>query len=416
MRTTTLLQSGPSVWLALILIPTLVWFGAQNTDSAIAYWASVSAQSTIVLGFVSGACGAAAAWEAARLQRGEVFALAPARGGGAIVALHLLPVAVLGLIGIAASVCVYLLAAWPSQGWPSLPILGTAYVVVLSHIALGWLIGSRMPRALGAAFMLVFGYLWGFWPAALETPLPRHLNGQGFIDCCSLDEAPSVRSMAATVTLAVGVIAAAILATAFRQGARRVVVSLGAFGAAAAVSLMLAAPLQFDGDQPRDRALLQCTNGSPSVCLWPEQQSQQSQIAHWAQQATQRLKAVSVTPAPEIQFGEIQPSESSVLSIVATSPLPNDPPACALEPGAKYPGSLASSAIYAWLALTGGEQTADLVQRVPAPHIALAQQVRKLPPVAQHAWYERNMRSVRDCATDPDLSPSSFAAPRTDAP
>lgn len=40
--------------------------------------------------------------------------------------------------------------------------------------------------------------------------------------------------------------------------------------------------------------------------------------------------------------------------------------------------------------------------------IALAEQIQALPPQAQHAWYERNMRSVHDCAVLPDLAPASY--------
>ncbi|MER7108386.1 DUF7224 domain-containing protein [Streptomyces sp. NPDC000229] len=416
MRVVTMLRTSPALWLATVLIPVLVWIGTQNTDSVIASWTSVSAQSTFVLGFVNAACGAAAAWEAARLRQGNVLALAPARSPLAIALTHLLPVAVLGLAGIIASLAVHAVAVPPSQGYPSLGILGTAYVVVLSHMALGWLVGSRMPRILGAACMLLFGYVWGFWPAALGSMAwLRHLNGQGFIECCGLDAAPSTRSMAATVTLAVGLIAAAVLTATFRQRSRRVLASLGTFGIALVVSLTLAIPLDFDGDEPRDTALRKCTGTAPAVCLWPEQSSRQEEIARWARQATQRLKTVNVTPASQIEFGEVRPSESSVLSNVATSPLPSEPPACALSPGAKYPGSEAATVIYAWLALTGGVPEADLRSRWSPQAVALAQQVKQLPPDTQHLWYERNMRAVRDCSVKPALAPSSYAAPRADA-
>ncbi|MHC3458685.1 DUF7224 domain-containing protein [Streptomyces flavovirens] len=65
-------------------------------------------------------------------------------------------------------------------------------------------------------------------------------------------------------------------------------------------------------------------------------------------------------------------------------------------------------AIYAWLSLTGGVPRNDLAQRWPSEAITLAEQIQALPPQAQHAWYERNMRSVHDCAVLPDLAPASY--------
>lgn len=65
-------------------------------------------------------------------------------------------------------------------------------------------------------------------------------------------------------------------------------------------------------------------------------------------------------------------------------------------------------AIYAWLSLTGGVPKSDLAQRWPHEAVTLAEQIRALPTQAQHAWYERNMRSVHDCAVLPDLAPASY--------
>ncbi|MFF0450082.1 hypothetical protein ACFYT4_27455 [Streptomyces sp. NPDC004609] len=171
MRLGTLLRSGPAVWVGLVVIPTPFWFGMQNTESVIWYWESATAQSLIVLGFVSAGCGACAAWESARLHRASVEDWAPARSRLRIAGLHLAPVAVLGLLGVLASLAAFSSAAMGAPGFPTLTILLTAYVVVAAHIALGWLVGPLMPRVLSAAAMLVFGYLWGFWPAAIgELP------------------------------------------------------------------------------------------------------------------------------------------------------------------------------------------------------------------------------------------------------
>ncbi|MEE1776330.1 hypothetical protein PUR25_09695, partial [Streptomyces sp. JV181] len=63
--------------------------------------------------------------------------------------------------------------------------------------------------------------------------------------------------------------------------------------------------------------------------------------------------------------------------------------------------------------LTGGVPKSDLAQRWPLEAISLAEQIRALPTQAQHAWYERNMRSVHDCAVLPDLDPASYTKAAT---
>ncbi|MGW0858716.1 DUF7224 domain-containing protein [Streptomyces sp. NPDC002690] len=409
MRFSTLLRSGPAAWAALILIPVLVWFSAQNTVSTISYWPSISSQTTLVLGFISAACGAGAAWEAARIKQGGIPALAPARGKHSVAFLHLGPIAVLGLVAMIAPFAVMLTSVASPSGLPNPAILAVSYSVILAHIALGWSIGARMPKLLGAAAMLIFGYLWGFWPAAIGTlPWLRHLNGQGVTECCGLDQEPSIRSLAATLTFSLGFVTTVVLSSVLRHRLWRPLLSLTGFAMATAVALSLAVPLDRQGTQARDTTLRTCTGQRPQICLWPEQNTRRSDISLWADETAAHLAVVGVTPASRVDFGNPQPDQANVASNVATSPLPNEVPDCALHQGAVYPGGEATIAIYAWLSLTGGVPESDLAQRWPQEAITLADHVRTLPAAAQHAWYERNMRAVHDCTVLPDLDPASY--------
>ncbi|MFI9501030.1 hypothetical protein ACIG92_24570 [[Kitasatospora] papulosa] len=409
MRISTLLRSGPAAWAALVLVPVLVWFSAQNTESAIAYWPSISSQTTVVVGFISAACGAGAAWEAARIKQGGIAVLAPARGLLSVATLHLGPIALLGLIAMVAPFAVVMTSVTSTPGFPNPAILAVSYSVILAHIALGWFVGSRMPKLLGAATMLIFGYLWGFWPAALGgLPWMRHLNGQGVTECCGLDQEPSIRSLAATVTFSLAIVTAIVLSSALHHRLWRPLLSLTGFTVATAVALALAIPLEFHGTQARDTALRTCSGQKPQICLWPEQGTQRADISRWAEETSAQLAIVGVTPARQVEFGDPHPDKTNVASNIATSPLPNEAPPCALRQGAAYPGDEAMIAIYAWLSLTGGVPKSDLAQRWPLEAITLAEQIRALPTQAQHAWYERNMRSVHDCAVLPDLAPASY--------
>ncbi|MFH8471651.1 hypothetical protein [Streptomyces sp. NPDC018000] len=409
MRTTTLLRTGPAVWAALVLVPVLVWFSAQNTGSVIAYWPSISSQTTIVAGFISAACGAGAAWEAARIKQGGISVLAPARGMLSVAFLHLGPIAVLGLIAMIAPFAVVMTSVASTSGFPNPAILAVSYSVILAHIALGWFVGARMPKLLGATTMLLFGYLWGFWPAALGgLPWLRHLNGQGVTECCGLNQEPSIRSMAATLAFSLAIVTAVVLSSALHHRLWRPLLSLTGFTVATAVALTLAVPLDFHGTQARDTALRTCSGQNPQICLWPEQNSRRADITHWADETIAQLATVGVTPARQVEFGDPRPDKTNVVSNIATSPLPSEAPPCALRQGAAYPGDEAMIAIYAWLSLTGGVPKNDLAQRWPHEAITLAEQIRALPAQAQHAWYERNMRSVHDCAVLPDLAPASY--------
>jgi hypothetical protein len=411
MRTRTLLRSGPALRTALVLLPALVWFGLRNTNGVIAYGESVTAQSTIVLGFVSAACGACAAWEAARVRRAGVAQWAPVRGGLRIALLHLTPVAVLGLLGVLVSLAAFTTAAADPPGPPAPAVLLTGCAVVLSHIALGWLVGGRLPPVLGTAAMLVFGYIWGFWPAALgELPWLRHLNAQSLGDCCGLEQTASVRSMAAAVLFSAGLIGAALIAVAVPAGRPRRRLAVAAVPVvAAAGALVLAVPLGFTSVQARDPELRRCHGERVRVCLWPEQEDHRSELLAWAEDAGRRITAVGVAPPSEVEFGEPRPREGTVRATTAAGTLPTAPPACALTTGAAYPGEHALTAIHVWLALTAGESRANLVLRWPAEAVTLAERVRELPSGRQQAWYRRNMLSVRDCSVAPRLDPAAFA-------
>lgn len=413
----TLLRSGPAAWAALILIPALWWFSLQNTDSTIASWDSVTAQSTIVLGFISAACGACAAWEASRIQTARVLDWAPTRSRLRIATEHLAPTSALGLTALAATLAVY---APPALGGPGLPnpaILATAYLVVLGHIAAGYLLGLKAPRLLAAAVMLIGGYLWGFWPAALgETPWLRHLNGQGIGECCSLDQEPSLRSLGATAVFSLGPVAAALVVLLLKEGRRRTASAWALFLVCALTAVMSAVPLGFDGTRPRDASALQCTGDTPQVCLWPEQQPRRDVFVREATDAARRLQAAGLQPPARIEFGMVKPGPSDIRAVTAAGLLPTEPPACSQEPGAQYPGDAAFAPLYVWLALTAGSSPDFLAGRWPQEATSLAQQVRTLPIPAQKAWYGHNLRALHDCRVQPELDPPKATAPGNDAP
>lgn len=416
MRVITTLRSGPAAWVALVLVPTVLWFGAKNSAGTIASWESATAQSVSVLGFVSAACGACAAWESARIHTARVAEWAPARSELQVACDRLLPVAVLGLLGLATALAAYAPYAVGTPGGPNAVVLATGYAVVLGHLALGYVVGRRLPRFLGAAAMLITGYFWGFWPAALAEPSwLRHLNGQGLVECCALDQVPAVRGLAATALFSAGVVAATLVLLTLSRGTLRVAVAWCCVGAATVGSVVLAEPLGFDGTRPRQAAHLRCTGDSPTVCLWPEQRAHRKTFVKGASGAAERLRAVGVRPPARVEFGTVAPSRTEVLTATATSLLPAEPPACSQGPGAEYPGAEAADALHVWLSLTAGAPADSLTGRWPDATLAVAREVRQLPVASQKAWFDRNLRSMLDCEVRPELAASAYAKGSTPA-
>ncbi|GGZ35699.1 hypothetical protein GCM10010387_32260 [Streptomyces inusitatus] len=412
MRLATLLRSGSAVWAALLLIGGLLFFSTGNTGGGIEYWESVTAQSTGLLGVISAVCGAGAAWEATRLKRGAVSTWAPSRGPLRIAAEQLAPMALLGLAGVLISLAIFSDAALLDiPGRPNLTVLAVGYSVVLSHIALGFLLGGVLPRLLGPPLMLILGYFWGFWPAALAEPAwLRHLNGQGIGECCRLDQVPAPRSLGATALFSATVITVALILIAARQGKARLVLPMAVAVTGVAASIAVAFPLGLDGEHNRDQSLLRCSGSgsgsAPQVCLWPEQYEHEDDFVRWSKEAGDKLRKAGLTPVERVEFSWRVPDRETVLIVTATSLLPSGPPACALEPGETYPGSEAASALDAWLAQVVGVEPAASSGSDEAAQ--LAQKVRAMPAEAQKAWFQRNLRSVLDCSQKPELSPSSY--------
>ncbi|MCZ1021174.1 hypothetical protein [Streptomyces noursei] len=407
MHLTTVLRSGPILWAALILLPGLVWLNSDEHPGKDAYWEAATSNSLLLLGFTAAVCGACAAWEGSRLAVADVGGWAPVRSPIRIAYHQLLPTALLGVLALVVTLLASGTEALGGYGYPNVLLLVMATVVVLGHIAAGYAVGLRMPRLLGAAVMLGIGYFWGFWPASLAEPTwLRHLNGQGVSLGASLDQIPSVRSAAATLTLYAGIVTTIALLLTLRRGKQRTVVSSLTAALALAGSLTLAVPLGFTTTQPRDRALYQCNGSRPQLCTWPEQRPYQEQFAHLWQQAQERLYPLGIFVRERYSPGTITPQRVTNLEEIATSPLPEQPPQCAQDH--PYPGADATSAIRPWLAMAAGLKPSDLLDHWAKDDVTRAEEVRKLPLPQQRAWYERNMQAVRDCSVQPELTPAAF--------
>lgn len=404
----TALRCGPAGWAALVLIPALLFLAGEDvSDQHI--WESAGAGAVTQLGFITTVCGGCAAWEGARVRRGRVLEWAPVRGGLRIALDRLWPTLLLGLLAEIVVQARFTAPAWDSPGSPDPGLITVWLVAVAAHTATGYVVGFRLPRSAGVAVMLVGGFFWGFWPAALGEPSwLRHLNGQGELDCCTIDQELSVRSTAATLTFYTGVILAIAVSAVFRDRILHRVVTAVVLVAGLGVSVLLAVPLGFEGSQPRDKALRHCADSG--ICLWPEQEPERAGLERTVDRVRARLKPVGVTLPRHLTFSDIRPGQEALLEETATSVLPEDVVPC--EEGDDMQGRREDShtVLYVWLSLTAGTGAGTFTDRMPEEAVDLAEKVRSLPPASQKDWYEQNVRATRDCRTKPQPVPRTRTA------
>ncbi len=403
-------RCGPAGWAALVLIPSLLWLaGGDVTDEHV--WEAAGAAATVQLGFVTTVCGGCAAWEGSRVRRGRVLDWAPVRGDLSLAWERLAPVLVLGLLAQTVVAARFTMPAWESPGHPNPGLITVWLSALLAHTAVGYLIGYRLPQLTGVAVMLVGGFFWGFWPAALASPSwLRHLNGQGTVDCCSIDRELSVRSMAATLTFSATVVLGTVLLVVLRGRSGRRRLTAGVLATGIVASVVLAAPLGFTGSQARDEALDRCAGEAPAICLWPEQEPERAQLRRGVEQTEARLAKVGVALPRRLTFSDVRTERESLLEEAATSTLPEDITQCAGGDGASSRREDTQTVLYVWLSLTAGAGSATFEGRMPEDAVALAEKARSLPSAAQQGWYERNMRAIRHCDTEPRPDPAAYAS------
>ncbi|MGH3311432.1 MAG: DUF7224 domain-containing protein [Streptomyces sp.] len=406
----TVLRCGPAGWVALFFIPALlVLAGVDVTDEHV--WETAAAGATVQFGFVTTVCGGCAAWEGSRMRRGRVLGWAPVRSDVRLAWERLVPVLVLGLLAQTVVTARFTVHAWESPGHPNPGLIAVWLGALLAHTAVGYIVGYRLPQLTGVAVMLVGGFFWGFWPAALESPSwLRHLNGQGTGDCCTIDRELSVRSIAATLTFNLTAILGAVLLTMLRgrTGRRRLTAAVLATGTVA--SVILAVPLGFDGSQAREKDLDRCAGDAPAICLWPEQEPERAALRRQVGQTGARLAQVGVTLPRRLAFSDVRTERKWLLEETATSVLPEDVTPCADGDDTEGRREDAQTVLYIWLSLTAGTGSGTFSGRMPGDAVTLAEKAHRLPRSAQQDWYERNMRAVRHCGTTPRLDPATYAS------
>ncbi|MFG2222249.1 hypothetical protein [Streptomyces sp. NPDC048644] len=415
----TVLRSSSASWLAPLLAAfvALLLSDDLTNEVTVGYWPSALGSASFALPFIAPACAASGAWEGSRLTRGRVTHWAPTRSGLGIALPLLLPVLVLGMVGMGVASALTISQSHPNVGAPPLGMVAVWLVVLSAHSMAGFLLGTRLPLVVAAPLALILSFFLTAYPAALEPLWLRHMVTGGMPSCCSLDQTPNWRAAASALVLALGVVGAAVLALTGLHRRTRVLSLSALLVIGLAGSGTLAYGLPADPVNARSTDQLQCSGHTPRVCVWPELSRDATMIRENASDARHRLQQAGLTVPPTLTMQEHPgqdalfigvwpaPSAADVRSGVATGILPSGPPSCARS--GPFPGAEAYGPSTAWLSLTAGTGRQEVAGRYGPQDSAVAERVKRLSPAKQLAWFRHNLNALRDCTTGPAPVPSS---------
>ncbi|MBP2584663.1 hypothetical protein J3A78_005141 [Streptomyces sp. PvR006] len=405
---------------ATILLPLLVAFVVLALGDDLSawvtprYWPSATGSAAFALPFVAAACAAAAAWEGARLTKGRVFDQAAVRRPLGIALPVLLPVLMMGLLGILVALIISATAANVPLGLPDFGILAAVSAMLVAHTLVGYILGRVIPRVLAAPVALIGSFFVGAYPASWSIIWLRYLVGGGLSNCCSIDTSVDPRALTGTALFAAGVSGAAVML--IHYGARAVPLAAAFTLVASGVlaTWLVARDVDADPLQARATDALVCEDTKqPKVCLWPEVEDPQM-VLQEARAAAARLTAAGVHVPDTLTMAAHPDSGALKLGItpdvhkediaggVASGLLPS-PPACAIN-GDPYPAAVAAGPLAAWIYATAGVPEQAVAGRFGAQEGNVAAKVRKLPTDKQLAWYKQNRAALASCNTPPPMT------------
>ncbi|MEV6976771.1 hypothetical protein [Kitasatospora sp. NPDC093806] len=390
-----------------------------------AYGLAAAGHASLALPFAGAACAAAGAWEGGRLHRGRVFNRSPVRSPLAITTPVLVPVAVMGGLGMAAALAAAALAGGTAAGVPQPGVLAVWAGLLLANTLVGSVVGRVLAPVVAVPLALVSSFVLNAYPAAFDTFWLRHLVGGGLSDCCAVDQVLDGRAVAASLAFSGAVCLAAALVIR-RRGTPLV---LAAALALTAGGIVLGGWLARDlGPEPvrvRSADALVCDRGRPQVCLWPELGGARSGLVRAeVRRVADALTAHGVpVPATFTMAARPGPGEAKlgvptdaraweVPPAVVGGLLPRTPD-CARR-GDPYPAAAAAGTATAWLTARASPDGTTLPAtgtggRFTEADTTRAQQLLRLPAERQLDWYRGTVAALARCDTPPPPFPAPAA-------
>lgn len=267
MRFRTVIRISPAVWLTLptlILSILYVTKATYPTNYSVAATAGATSSMAFLVGFVT----ATAAWEAARLRRGGVWAAPHSRSRLEVTIIAVIPSMVLGAVFLLGAVVASSVNG--QAGVPEIRIVAVGLSAICAWSLVGFLAGLRLPMSVALSSMLLTPFLWFAFVPALPVGWLRQLSGM-YRDCCQIGADISPAALLAGLIMNVTIIALALYAI----GALHMRWSRIAATAMLVTGVMVSSAFAWNvGSIPevaRNRSALMCSTVSGvELCLWPE--------------------------------------------------------------------------------------------------------------------------------------------------
>ncbi|MFF2349783.1 hypothetical protein ACFVVL_08385 [Kitasatospora sp. NPDC058115] len=391
-----------------------------------AYGLAAAGHASLALPFACAACAACGAWEGARLHRGRVFGRSPVRSAPAITTPVLLPVAVMGGLGMAVALGTAALAGGTVDGVPQPAPLAVWAGLLLANTLVGSVVGRVLAPLVAVPLALAGSFVLNAYPAAFDTYWPRHLVGGGLSDCCAVDQVLDGRAVAGSLVFSGAVCAAAVLLIRRRGTPLAVAAALAVTAGGIAAGGWTARDLGPEPVRDRSAAALVCDGGRPRVCLWPELGDTRSAVVRgevrrvtgnlaWYGVAVPEAFTMAARPGPgEAKLGVPTDARAQDVAPAVVGGLLPRAPDCALR-GDPYPADAAAGTATAWLTARAGPggttvPAAGVGGRFTEDDAARAALLLHLPDGTQLAWYRATVAALADCGTLPPPLPHTGTA------
>lgn len=383
------------IWALPVLLGLIVVYAGDTTPEDDGYWTAATAVGTLFISFTAPACAACAAWEGFRSRRLLEAVGNPVRSSVRVMAGSCWPVG--GLAVSALGLVLWLYAPVPgTPGGPDISIVGTELLILIAHIAAGYVVGRAFPVVIAIPLAAIGSFLVTTAGLGIEPTWIRHIGTTNLYNCCTLDEVPAAKVLVASCLFAGGVIASALLVVSVRRTLPRAASVLPVLaGTVAAVYLVM--PLGWLPTAPRAISAAECTDGVPRVCIWPEQSG--DAIRASATDVLTRMDEIGVQYADTldpITFAHSSPGHGEIVATMVSGLLPTQPEECPLE----YPEWYfnVQERTSSWLFLTAGLDDGSVEGTAAPENLEFARSVRsELSPAEQLRWYEASAAALEGC-------------------
>jgi hypothetical protein len=421
-RLRTLFRISPAVWLTL---PTLILSILYVTKATYPtnYGVAATAGATSSMAFLVGFVAMTAAWEAARLRRGGIWAAPHTRSRLEITIIAVTPSILLGavfLLGTVAAVSVY-----GQTGMPELRIVAVGFVAICAWSLVGFLAGLRLPMSVSLPSMLLAPFLWFAFVPALPVEWLRQLSGM-YRDCCRIGADIAPAALFAGLIMNVAIIVVALYAIgAFHMRWSRIVAT-AVLVTGVIVSSAFAWNVGPIPEVARDRSALKCgTVGATELCLWPEHDGP-SQVFRPTLNTVIVALARDGLPIPGRWSEELASSSSGdTLSLDLWKPDPDEIrwsiaqglapwPACSEASDSGFSGSSIDVLRGWWFTAMGGSEAMlqeNLGWLIAEPSASGGISIKELysavgsaPVTSRIAWLERLTSLAAECQSPVDYN------------